>query len=396
MRHVAIIGGGIAGPATALALRKAGIDATVYEAYPTPADGLGGTLALAPNGMAALEIIGTAGAVRSIAQPGSRMVMTLASRKRVDLPALSDVGPMFVVRRADLHRVLHEEAVRQGITIEYGKRLVGVEHTTAVFDDGSRVEFDVLVGADGIHSTVRRLIDPGAPGPKWTGLLGLEGLSSHVVPEDPQTMVFAYGRRGYYLYWRTPGGTGWGVNLPHDRPLTLVQARETPVEEWMRRLAGTYGDDVPGADLIRHTPPESLQVTGALYIMPRVPHWHRDRMVLVGDAAHAPSNSSGQGASLSVESAVQLARCLRDIEDVPRAFATYERLRRARVEKIAARAARINQSKTPGPVVRTLMPILMPLMVKTVMNPEKTMGPEQRYRIEWDAPVTRDPVPAEA
>ncbi len=175
MRHVAIIGGGIAGPATALALRKAGIDATVYEAYPTPADGIGGTLALAPNGMAALEIIGTADAVKSVAQPSSRMVMTVASRKRMELPVLSDAGPLFVVRRADLYRTLHDEAVRQGITIEYGKRLVGVEHTTAVFDDGSRAGFDVLVGADGIHSTVRRLIDPNAPGPKWTGMLGLEG-----------------------------------------------------------------------------------------------------------------------------------------------------------------------------------------------------------------------------
>ncbi|MEV1203903.1 FAD-dependent oxidoreductase, partial [Microbispora rosea] len=57
MKNVAIIGGGIAGPVTALALRKAGMDATVYEAYPTGADGAGGSLALAPNGMAALEIV---------------------------------------------------------------------------------------------------------------------------------------------------------------------------------------------------------------------------------------------------------------------------------------------------------------------------------------------------
>jgi len=121
--------------------------------------------------------------------------------------------------------------------------------------------------------------------------------------------------------------------------------------------------------------------------MPSVPRWHRDRMVLVGDAAHAPSNSSGQGASLAIESAVQLARCLRDIEDVPRAFATYERLRRSRVEKVAARASKANHAKTPGPVMQKLIPLLMPLMLKTFMNPDKTVGPEQRYRIDWDAPV---------
>jgi 2-polyprenyl-6-methoxyphenol hydroxylase-like FAD-dependent oxidoreductase len=77
-------------------------------------------------------------------------------------------------------------------------------------------------------------------------------------------------------------------------------------------------------------------------------------MVLVGDAAHAPSNSSGQGASLSIESAIQLARCLRDIEDIPQAFATYERLRRSRVEKVASRASKINYGKTPGPIGQTL------------------------------------------
>ncbi|WP_432864247.1 FAD-dependent oxidoreductase [Microbispora rosea] len=388
MKNVAIIGGGIAGPVTALALRKAGMDATVYEAYPTGADGAGGSLALAPNGMAALEIVGVAGAVRAAAQPSTRSVMTLANRTRLELPSPAGVGPLHTVRRADLYRALRDEAVRQGVRVEYGRRLTGVEGDTAVFGDGSRARFDVLVGADGVHSTVRRLIDPDAPGPKWTGMLGLEGVSSYEVPEDPKTTVFAFGRRGYYLYWRNAaGGSTWGVNLPYHRPLSLAQAREVPREEWMRVLREIYGEDVPGRDLIRHTPATSMQVTGALYIMPSVPRWHRDRMVLVGDAAHAPSNSSGQGASLSIESAVQLARCLRDIEDVPRAFATYERLRRSRVEKVAARASKANHAKTPGPVMQKLMPLLMPLLLKTFMDPDKTVGPEQRYRIDWDAPV---------
>ncbi|MFE3546851.1 FAD-dependent oxidoreductase [Nocardia sp. NPDC059177] len=124
--------------------------------------------------------------------------------------------------------------------------------------------------------------------------------------------------------------------------------------------------------------------------MPPVPHWYRDRLVLVGDAVHAPSNSSGQGASLAIESAVQLARCLRDIETPSAAFAAYEQLRRTRVEGIAARAAKINHSKTPGPVARRMMNAMMPLMVRTVMNPEKTMGGERRYRIDWDAPVQQE------
>jgi 2-polyprenyl-6-methoxyphenol hydroxylase-like FAD-dependent oxidoreductase len=119
-------------------------------------------------------------------------------------------------------------------------------------------------------------------------------------------------------------------------------------------------------------------------------------MVLVGDSVHAPSNSSGQGASLAIESAVEVARCLRDLPDVPSAFAAYEGLRRRRVERIASRAARINHAKAPGPVARALMPVLMSILTKVAMNPEKTMGPEQRFRIDWDATIVQASVPVRA
>ena len=159
-----------------------------------------------------------------------------------------------------------------------------------------------------------------------------------------------------------------------------------PPEDWLHTLRTTYADDVPGARLAAETTSATLQAVGGLHIMPPVPHWHRDRLVLVGDAVHAPSNSTGQGASLAMESAIQLARCLRDSPDVTSAFDAYERLRRPRVEKIAARGARISHAKAPGAIAQRLMRLLIPLMVKT-MNIGKTMGAEQSYTIDWDAPV---------
>ncbi|GDY31647.1 hypothetical protein [Gandjariella thermophila] len=69
------------------------------------------------------------------------------------------------------------------------------------------------------------------------------------------------------------------------------------------------------------------------------------------------------------------------------AFAAYERRRRPRVERIAARAAKVNHVKAPGPLTSALLPVLMRLMTKTVMRPEKALGPEQRYRIDWDTAV---------
>ncbi|MFC0506876.1 FAD-dependent oxidoreductase [Micromonospora costi] len=389
-----VIGGGIAGPVTALALRRAGIAATVYEAYPSTADGIGGTLALAPNGVAALAVVGADDAVTAIATPIHRTAMAIG-RRRFALPGLAGVPPLRVVHRAELHRALHDRAVAEGVVIEHGRRLVDVRESatgvTAHFADGGTATADVLVGADGIRSTVRTLIDPDAPGPRYTGLLGFEAVARHEVDVEPGTMTFAFGRGGYYLYWPEPGGgTRWGVNLPQERPMTLTEARAVPTSEWLGTLRAAYGDDDPGGSLMATSDADGLQVVGSLLIMPPVPHWHRGRMVLVGDAAHAPSNSSGQGASLAIESAVQLARCLRDLPDVPSAFAAYERLRRDRVERVAARAARINRAKAPGAVARAVMPLLMPLFVKTAMDPEKTMGHEQRYVINWDTPVSAD------
>jgi 2-polyprenyl-6-methoxyphenol hydroxylase-like FAD-dependent oxidoreductase len=207
-------------------------------------------------------------------------------------------------------------------------------------------------------------------------------------------MVFAFGRRAYYLYGALDENKiMWGANLPHKEYLSLTQARAIPAERWLRTLRETYADDFPGGEFARRTTAETLETTGALHIMPPVPRWSRGRMVLVGDSVHAPSNSSGQGASLAVESAIQLARCLRDLPDPASAFAAYEQLRRPRVEGVAARARKINHSKTPGPVGRRMMSWLMPLMIKG-MDPEKTMGAEQRYRIDWAAPVSSELAPA--
>lgn len=391
VRTAIVIGGGIAGPVAATALSKAGIDASVYEAYPRPSEGIGGALALEPNGLAALGVIGVDEAVRSVATPIARSVLSLGGKPLGELPRLPGLLPRHVVERGDLHRVLTERAKAVGVRFEHGKRLLRVdEHgagVTAHFADDTAASADILIGADGVRSTVRALIDPAAPRAAYTGLLGFGAAVDAGLDLEPGTMTFAFGRRAYYLYWRTRDGrTAWGANLPSARPLTLTEARAIPAETWLETLRAAYAGDVPGARLAECTTAETLQVVGALHIMPPVPRWHRDRMVLIGDAVHAPSNSTGQGASLAIESAVQLARCLRDLPTPEPAFRAYEALRRPRVEAIARRGAKINHAKAPGRVARVLMPLALPLMFKLV-DLEKTLGAEQRYVIDWDSPV---------
>ena len=392
VKTAAVIGGGIAGPVTALALRKAGIEATVYEAYANTADGIGGTLMVAPNGLDALRIVGADRGL--VGQPIATMVMTGGRGRRIgefgDLPGLP---PSQVMWRGDLYRAVREQAAAQGVRTEYGKRLSGAEQTPdgviAEFTDGTTATADVLIGADGIRSIVRSLIDPAAPGPTYTGLLGFGALSKAEVPKArSDAMYFAFGKRAFLGYWPVPeGGTAWFCNFAHDRFLTAEETRAMPSADWIRKLREMFAGDVPGRDLLAATGADDLLTFGGMEILPSVPRWYSGRMVLVGDSAHAPSSSSGQGASLAAESGVQLARCLRDIPDVGTAFAAYEQLRRERVQKVAAQAAKTNNQKSLGPVATTLMTLMMPVATRTFMKPEKMFGWQHRYRIDWDAPV---------
>jgi 2-polyprenyl-6-methoxyphenol hydroxylase-like FAD-dependent oxidoreductase len=394
VRSALVIGAGIAGPVTALALRKAGIEATVYEVHPGTADGLGGTLTVAPNGLDALRAIGADAAVHAVGQPMERTVMADArGRTLAEFGGLPGLPPSRAMWRSDLCRALHDHAAAEGIRIEHGRRLTGIEETpagiTARFADGGAASADVLVGADGIRSTVRALVDPEAPGPGHVPLLNFGGAADIAVRARPGTTYFVFGRRAFLGYWLEPDGrTAWFGNLPEQTPMTSADARAVPAADWLCRLREAYAGDVPGRELLERTGPDELCAFGSVEIMPAAPRWHRGRTVLVGDAAHAPSPSSGQGASLAMESAVELARCLRDIADVPAAFAAYERLRRPRVERVAARAAKTNGSKSLGPVATRLMGLLMPFATRTFLTPERMLGPEQRHRTDWDGLVT--------
>jgi FAD-dependent urate hydroxylase len=393
-RTALIIGGGIAGPVTAMALQKAGFEATVYEAHPERTDGAGGGFTLAPNGLAALDVLGLGDLVR----PAGRDVAAYAlqdwkGRSLAEFGNPAGVAPMRFFYRRDLYRALHEEAARRGIPITYGKRLTGVREDTgaitALFEDVTTATAGLLVGADGIRSRVRELIDPHAPAPRYAGLISFGAtVADPGAASTRGRMAMVFGKRAFFGYQVFGDGTAvWFANLPADRPLSAAEARRTPAGEWLERLAAAFAEDrTPAARLIGRTNPADLLIVGAMESMPSVPAWHRGRMVLVGDSAHAPSSSSGQGASLAMESAVELARCLRDHQAAQDAFAVYEAVRRPRVERIAQEAARKNTAKTAGPVGRVIMGALIRVFAR-LSNPEKAAW-MLHYTIDWDAPVT--------
>lgn len=388
-RTALVIGGGIAGPVTAMALQRAGIQATVYEAYPGTADGIGGALSIAPNGLNALAVIGADEAVRRIGTPMRALLIHSWTGKRLaEIAPPSGLPSMQLVWRAELYRALHDEAARRGIRTEHGKRLTGVTGTdqavTAHFSDGTQASADVLIGADGIRSTVRRLIDPAAPRPRYTGLLNFGArVTDTGLTSTGGAMHMVFGKRAFVGFLVDDNGDGgWFANLPHEL-MTLTESRAVGASEWLRLLGEAFAADrTPALEMVRRTNPGELLIIGPMEDITRVPIWSTGRMVLVGDAAHATSPSSGQGASLAFESAVQLARCLRDLPH-PEAFAAFERLRRARAEKIIATAARTNSDKAAGPIARVLRDVLLPTAMKLLAKPEK-MAWQFDYRIDWD------------
>lgn len=156
--------------------------------------------------------------------------------------------------------------------------------------------------------------------------------------------------------------------------------------QWKWRLLELFADDI---DLIGEIIESTRGEIGAypIHDIPTAPTWHKGPAVLIGDAMHATSPSSGQGASMAIEDALVLAKCLRDIPNAETAFTAYERLRRERVEKVVAYSRRIGQSKAiSNPVARWLRDQIMPYALKHFANSDSHAW-LYSYHIDWNEKV---------
>jgi 2-polyprenyl-6-methoxyphenol hydroxylase-like FAD-dependent oxidoreductase len=404
-----VVGGGIAGPAAALALAKAGIEPLVLERRPIVEPESGSWFTVAPNGLDALEVIDALAAVRDEGIPSRANVMYGATGHRLGKVSLGrplDNGLVaLTMKRSWMATRLEREAARRGIVVRRGGDVSGVtdagDHVEATLRDGTVLKADLLVGADGVHSRVRQAIDAQAPAARYVGLTNFGGITRNppiAGDLEPEAWHFIFGSQAFFGAHPTPAGdVVWFVNVPEPE-ITRDQRRNTTEEEWGRRLLSLVRDDAgPAADLVRHG---RLELAGDnTYDLGHVPTWFRGRMVIIGDAAHAPSPSSGQGASMALEDAVVLAQALRDHAegdhaDVPAAFAAYEKARRERVEKIVAAGARSSSSKIPGPVGRRFQELMLRVVFRYMIT-DRSIAWINDNRIRWEDPVG-DHGPAEA
>jgi 2-polyprenyl-6-methoxyphenol hydroxylase-like FAD-dependent oxidoreductase len=208
------------------------------------------------------------------------------------------------------------------------------------------------------------------------------------LPPEPGLWKMMFGRRAFFG-WFVPDTTQvwWFISVPTDQPLSRQDILAEGTGAWVPRLTGLFaGDDVPAEPIVR-AQAEQLIVVGAEYDLPNMRTWLRGRVVIIGDAAHRASTSSGQGASMAMEDAVMLGQCLRDIDDPVRALATLQELRRPRTDKIVALGAKTASSKAAGPVAAAMRDAFMKLGFRFFYKPESAAW-LLRNHIDWDERIT--------
>jgi len=345
-----VVGGGIAGLATARGLLSLGWDVAVYERGQVLGP-VGAGIILAPNAVRSLEWLGLGDDVRSESMAHGEAAIRDSSgrwllRSRVEELEARFGVPSFALHRADLHAMLL--AAVSEADLRTGYEVTAMADGRLAFAAGAREDSaDLIVGADGLWSAVRSAVVPNHPGPAYAGYITWRGL----VPADAApssiydvgvTETWGRGRR----FGIVPLGNGqvyWYATASFPRG-----SHETDRLEDLRDRYAGWHEPIP--ELLARTPPESLLRHEIYHLAVPLPRYVRNGIVLVGDAAHAMTPDIGQGGGMALEDAVVLTDTLARDPNIPAALERYDRLRRRRTQRmvrVAAAAGRVAEWENP-------------------------------------------------
>ena len=365
--RVLIAGGGIAGLAAAQALHQRGIAAVVVDRLAGPPDA-GLAVNLPGNAIQALQALGLGEAIASVGTPTRRREYRTARGRllfAVDEDAFwGEAARPRCVRRADLldllGRGLPAETVRWNsavTTVRPGDRDVAVELV-----DGTVATWDFVVGADGVSSAVRA----GVVGDTAPRAALMSAASWRFMTANP-------GVEGWTA-WSGTGGTLLLIPVDNGEVYGYASAtRGGPVDAdagWLRTAFAGFADPVPGVIEAVLARPASLYHSPVNEV--RIPAWSRDRVLLIGDAAHATAPIWAQGAALAVEDAQVLAELLAATPDWGTVGAEFERRRRGRVTHVQAMTDRLSRAAgMPGWLRNTILPVIGPRTYRETYGPLK-------------------------
>ncbi len=343
---IAIIGAGIGGLTLALALRQRGVEAELFEQAPALTE-IGAAVALSANATRELERLGLLPGLQAVSTEPTELIFRDGhTGARIASHAVRNEGayrgrfgaPYFGVHRADLQAVLSGAAGEAGLHLNH--RLLSVEpdglRMRLTFANGRVEQPDLVVGADGVRSAVRRYVTEGA-GTRYSGTSAFRGIvpvSALPSLPDPQAIQFWMGPGAHLLHYAI-GGAGQDVNFfavvegPAAWPHADRWTADTVPGEAVGAFAGWHG---AVTEMIAAS---TFAARWGLFVVPPLQRWHRGPAVLLGDAAHAMLPHHGQGANTTIEDAVTLAALLPARPgDLEPALARYAGLRRLRTRTI--------------------------------------------------------------
>jgi 2-polyprenyl-6-methoxyphenol hydroxylase-like FAD-dependent oxidoreductase len=374
--RIAICGAGIGGLALAARLARMGRKPVVFEARSEAAIGAEGAfLTLAPNGMNGLRAIGCFEAVKEAGIDTTGIEIRNAKGKRLGLAVQRDHdgvfgAPSITIGRGVLARLLLARARELGVDVQLDKRIVGVvpfpEAMRLRLGDSTTHDADILVAADGLRSSVREILFPEYPAPKFTGLVGTGGMTDAPIPDTDGLMRLTFGDNAFFGYLKAAGQpVYWFNSYAAD---DAEPGKVCDPAGYARKISALHaGDPSPNAEILEHV--RRIERSYPIYDMPALPSWHKGRAVLIGDAAHAVGPHAGQGASMAIEDALVLAACLDAESDCEAAFRRYEALRRDRIDRVVKLTSQNSSQKRSSGwlslLIRDLvLPVLIPLGIR--------------------------------
>jgi 2-polyprenyl-6-methoxyphenol hydroxylase-like FAD-dependent oxidoreductase len=333
--RVAVVGGGIGGLSAAAALRRAGNDVAVFERAPR-IDAVGAGITLFGNAQRALEQLGLADAVAARGAAARRSaILTQDGRELASVPADLLEGAV-AIHRADLQAVLAKAA--GDVRLDAEVTGVGADGVV-VLRGGGAEQADVVVGADGVNSVVRRAVVDMRP--RYAGYTAWRATSPVQVEPGRLTESWGTGER-FGLVDIGRDRTYWFATKNAPEGEADEAAGRKP--ELLRRFAGWH-DPIRAA--LEATDEQEILRNDVYYLDP-LPRWSSGRIVLLGDAAHATTPGVGQGAAQAIEDAVVLARQLSPGADPPAALAAYEAVRKSRATAVLKMSRRTDKAAQLG------------------------------------------------
>jgi len=341
--RIAVVGGGLGGLTLAIALRQYDIQATVFERTPALRE-VGAAVALAANSTRLLRRIGLGDELAAVSTVPTELSYrhwrdgrVLASHPIGHDNAYVDRfgAPFYGMHRGQLQRVLSSAFGTENLCL--GRNVTGLREVPGAlaieFENGEQFEADIVVGADGVHSTVRSWVTGEQP-PVYTRTSGFRGLVPvTALPSlpDPLAVQFWMGPDAHLLHYAINGGELVNFLAVSEGPAVWPSSDNTLAAR-DGELAAHFAGWHPAVREMIDAVPQSVR--WALVHQPPLRHWSRGRAVLIGDAAHTMLPHQGQGANQAIEDAFVLARCLATSPDT--AFERYQRLRRTRTRLIQA------------------------------------------------------------